>query len=356
MVNADNEFKKIEEDISVPLEICGAGQHIPRIKQAVCTIKERTRCFWVPLTYHKVPKLMVDECLTMVVTCLNNFPHKNGISPTPSPASIVLGRGKVDTSILKATFGRYYEVYQGTDNTNKERRISAICLHPSNNKGVYYFMSTESGKRIHGYNFVELSMPQSIIDHVHELADREHAPDLDVDGCPIFEWELGHPIFDLPPPPAPTANLSYDDDSYHPDSDSDDDLLSKDYSEKDDTSISDHDNASTAHTPQQEARSATPDPITIDDNDADDTDNNDHTNTIDASVIDNDDVNKDDEVSADELRQAIEEKRREIDPENIINTRRQRKPSSQPNISSLGGKKYHPNFLNLDNEKFTNIE
>ena len=298
---------------------------------------------------------MVDECLTMVVTCLNNFPHKHGISPTLSPASIVLGHGKVDASILKATFGRYYEVYQGTDNTNKERRVTAICLRPSSNKGGYYFMTTETGKRIHGYNFVELSMPQFIIDRVHELVDREHVPDLDDDGCTIFEWVLGHPVFDLPPPPAPTANpnahndLSYDDDS-------DDDLLSADYSEENDTSISDPDDACTAHTPQQEARSAMPDPITIDDNDTDDIDNDDHTNTIDNSVIDNVDVNNDDEVSADVLRQAIEEVRSEIDPENIINTRRQMKPSSQPNISSLGGKKYHPDFLNLDNEKFTNIE
>jgi hypothetical protein len=45
-----------------------------------------------------------------------------------SPASIVLGRGKIDGNNLKATFGRYYEVYCGTDNTNKERCTSAICL------------------------------------------------------------------------------------------------------------------------------------------------------------------------------------------------------------------------------------
>ena len=95
---------------------------------------------------------------------------------------------------------------------------------------------------------------------------------------------------------------------------------------------------------------------TINDNNVDDTDNDDHTNAIGNSVIDNDNINNDDEVSADEVRQAIEEVRSEIDPKNIINTRRQRKPSSQPSISSLGGNKYHPDFLNLDNEKFTNIE
>lgn len=75
---------------------------------------------------------MVDECLHMVITCLNSLPQKNGISDTLSPSSIVLGRGKIDGKNLRAIFGRYYEVYNGTDNTNKERCISAICSHPSN--------------------------------------------------------------------------------------------------------------------------------------------------------------------------------------------------------------------------------
>jgi len=113
-------------------------------------MKDRTRCFWVSLPFEKVPKIMVDECLIMVTTCLNDFPNKSGIPTTMrSPASIVPGQGKIDGNNLKATFGRYYEVYCGTDNTNKERRTSAICLRPSNSQGGYYFMNIETGKKIH---------------------------------------------------------------------------------------------------------------------------------------------------------------------------------------------------------------
>ena len=83
-------------------------------------MKDRTRCYWVTLPFKKVPKIMVDECLTMVTTCTNDFPNKNGISNNMSPASIVLGRGKIDGNNLKATFGKYYEVHCGTNNTNKE--------------------------------------------------------------------------------------------------------------------------------------------------------------------------------------------------------------------------------------------
>ena len=104
---------------------------------------------------------MVDDCLTMVTTCANDFSNKGGISSTMSPASIVLGREQIDGNNLKATFRRYYEVYCGTNNTSKERYTSAICLQPSNSQGgLFYFMNVETGRRIHGYRFTELSMPQ----------------------------------------------------------------------------------------------------------------------------------------------------------------------------------------------------
>ena len=37
-------------------------------------------------------------------------------------------------------------------------------------------------------------MPNNVIERVHELAENEGAQDLDDDGCPIFEWELGTPV------------------------------------------------------------------------------------------------------------------------------------------------------------------
>lgn len=153
---------------------------------------------------------MIDECLIMVISCLNDFPNHNGISQTMSPANIMLGRGKLNGNHLKATFGQYYKVYNGTDNTNKERRTSAICLCPSNSQGGYYFMSLETGKRIHGYKFTELSMPDHIIDRVHELASNEGANDLDADRCPIFEWEIGTPVRDVAEDTIPTTHNTPD--------------------------------------------------------------------------------------------------------------------------------------------------
>ena len=79
IINADNEFKKLEGKVSVHVEICAAGQHVPRIERGIQFMKDRTRCFWVTLPFKRVPKLMVDDCLTLVTTCLNDFPNKNGI-------------------------------------------------------------------------------------------------------------------------------------------------------------------------------------------------------------------------------------------------------------------------------------
>ena len=41
-------------------------------------------------------------------------------------------------------------------------------------------------------------MPNHVIQRIHELAENEgRAEDLDEDGCPIFEWELGTPVSNI---------------------------------------------------------------------------------------------------------------------------------------------------------------
>ncbi len=82
VVNTEIKFQKLVKKISVYLEICAAGQHVPRIERAVHTVKDRTRCYWVSLPFERVPKIMIDECLANVVSCINNFPAKDGSSKT----------------------------------------------------------------------------------------------------------------------------------------------------------------------------------------------------------------------------------------------------------------------------------
>ena len=55
-------------------------------------------------------------------------------------------------------------------------------------------MSLDTGAKLLGFNFKELTISKSIIDRVHDLANVENAPDLNEDGCPTFEWEIGDPV------------------------------------------------------------------------------------------------------------------------------------------------------------------
>ena len=99
---------------------------------------------------------------------------------------------------LKVTFGAYCEVYDGTDNTNKERKLSCIALRPCNRQGGYYFLNLETGRKIHGYDWDELAISDRIIDMVHALADKDNVPALDDQGCPVFEIDIGADLIPLP--------------------------------------------------------------------------------------------------------------------------------------------------------------
>ena len=371
MVRADNEFEKIENKIPVHLEICAARQHIPRIERAIRFVKERTRCFWVPLPFKKVPKLMVDECITMVISCTNDLPHKNGISQTMSPGSIILGRGKMDGNHLKGTFGRYYEVYSGTDNTNKERRVSAICLRPSNSQGGYYFMSIETGKRIHGYRFTELAMPQYVIDRVHQLATSEDAPNLDDDGCPIFEWEIGTPVR-----PENDDNVNMDESDSESDDNSinsdgensmnsdDDDDGSDDDDSDDDSDDSDDDSTSAEDNPppDNESNGWEADDIEhVEVRSGEDDSSDDETtsevrseSTTNRAKSENRSVSSEEDLDSDsdDSIPPINEIRGDVDLSNVVDGRRQRTTAPHPNVSSFGGKSYNINMMNIGQSQY----
>jgi len=111
---------------------------------------------------------MVDENIKDILSCLNNLPNKQGISRTLSPSAIVLGIGKTECGSLHTTFGAYCEVHCGTTNGSEQRSVSAIALCPSNDEGGYWFMSLDTGCKIHGYIWKELPIPNHVISRVEE--------------------------------------------------------------------------------------------------------------------------------------------------------------------------------------------
>ena len=58
-----------------------------------------------------------------------------------------------------------------------------------------YFMSLNTGKRIHSKNWDQLPIDEFVIDKVKELADKEEQPAIQ-NKCPLFEWGVGIEIED----------------------------------------------------------------------------------------------------------------------------------------------------------------
>ena len=195
-IHADNQFNiPTLRDNLLPthLEIYATNEHVAPIERQVRTTKERTRCTCHAAPYRKYPKLMIINLLENVTNNLNDFPSKDSVSSTTSPATIVEGVEKPNMNHKRIAFGSYALVWVRTTNSMKRRAIPAIALQPSNRHGGYYFMSLNSGKRINSYNWNQLPIPDDVIQRVEQLANDENQPYLD-DKTPMFEWAPGIPV------------------------------------------------------------------------------------------------------------------------------------------------------------------
>ena len=174
MYNGDNAFEMIRDKFGeANVNIVGREEHVGPAEREIRTIKERARCTTNYLPYKRFPIIMTRALIQSITDMLNIFPRKDSIAEDYSPAAIVLGKPSIDYNMLKLDFGSYCRVYDGTDNTNKSRSVGAIALQSSNEHGAYYFMSLESGKRIHATfnNWKELSIYDDVISRVEEIAE-----------------------------------------------------------------------------------------------------------------------------------------------------------------------------------------
>ena len=75
----------------------------------------------------------------------------------------------------------------------KARAVPAIAVQPSNNGDGHYFMSLQSGKRIHATKWKELPISSDVVTRVENLAKEQGRPILR-NNEPLFEWEPGNEI------------------------------------------------------------------------------------------------------------------------------------------------------------------
>ena len=122
-----------------------------------------------------------------VVDMLNDFPSVNGVSQTMSPASIATDKCKPDYNMPRISFDFFAMVYIGTTNNMKSRAVPSIALNASNERGGNFFMSINTGIRIHSHKWKELPIIDEVINVVESLAKKEGAK-LMPKGMPMFEW------------------------------------------------------------------------------------------------------------------------------------------------------------------------
>jgi len=118
-VNGDNEFEKLREFLTtIQVNIVGRDQHISRIERDIRLIEERLRCFISAMPYRRITKLLLSSLIEYIITCLDDFPNKGGVSKTVSPTAIVLGREKPNCSNLTIASGSYAEIKEQTTKSN----------------------------------------------------------------------------------------------------------------------------------------------------------------------------------------------------------------------------------------------
>jgi len=162
------------EERGVLVNPSSAGKHVPVVENAVRTVKSRVRTH-----IHSLPFLLSSTLLTwlvlFVVSRINCEPsnvHADGLCPRER----FLRRGLDYKRDLRVGFGDYVQVQIPRSNTNgmEARTEGAIAVLPTGNiQGSTKFYLLNSGRTVTRDQWVPLPMPQTMIDHLNKLTDKQ---------------------------------------------------------------------------------------------------------------------------------------------------------------------------------------
>ena len=109
-------------------------------------IKYHVRFGCHSMPYKKFTRLITRYLVQDMITWLNMFPSKYGISSDHRPSETILGSPIPDNNKLNITFGAYSKFYIDTTNSTKHKMKGAITLRTRNERGGYYFMYLSTRK------------------------------------------------------------------------------------------------------------------------------------------------------------------------------------------------------------------
>ena len=169
--------KKIKDFLELAtLHAYDREEHVDFMKRSMRSIKEKCRSTCDSIPYKQMTILVVRSLIKGIVSTLNIFPSKHGVSDTLNPSTIIEGKPKLDLNTKVISFDIYALIYAGTSNDMKSRAVHAIALRRSNGARGHYFMSLYPGKRIHGYSWDQLPIDGYVIERVESLAKDQGQP------------------------------------------------------------------------------------------------------------------------------------------------------------------------------------
>jgi len=128
---------------NVAIDVGGAGDHLPKTDVKIRRIKERYRRVKASIPW-QLPISLVKDLVAFVVSRIN-MERSAAINLNVAPKVLFTGVKSDFKKEFSLAFGDYCEVYDGTDNTSKERSVPCIALYPCNNAaGSWAFLNLKS--------------------------------------------------------------------------------------------------------------------------------------------------------------------------------------------------------------------
>ena len=160
--------------LGIEVDISAAGGHVARIERRIQMVKERARahiCGRLPFTLTDMGNTMLALYCVSRINCQQSGSRPGGLSPR----ELFSGRRVDGTLDFRAAFGDYAVcTVPNTNNSMASRTEDCIVMLPTGNRhGSFKMFSLASGKIVTREHFRILPMPQSVIQTMNAMAQRE---------------------------------------------------------------------------------------------------------------------------------------------------------------------------------------
>jgi hypothetical protein len=147
---------------NVVIDVGGAGDHLPKVDAKIRRIKERYRSVKASLPW-QLPMSLVKDLVAFVVSRIN-MERSAAINLNVAPKVLFTGMKSDFKKEFSLAFGDYCEVYDGTDNTSRERSVLCIALYPCNNAaGSWAFLNLKSKQQLRRTQWIKMVTNEEIV-------------------------------------------------------------------------------------------------------------------------------------------------------------------------------------------------